>query len=55
MTTLRAVLAIAIGVLALSCDTAQPIDMYFGSDAGADYAPPPADAGPDALDAGALN
>jgi hypothetical protein len=55
MTLLRALLAIAIAVVVVSCDTTAPVDMYFDSSVGADYVPPPADAAPDAVDAAAVN
>jgi hypothetical protein len=55
MTPLRAVLAIAVAVLALSCGSADHFDRNFDSSVGADYVPPPADAAPDAADAGAVN
>jgi hypothetical protein len=33
------------GPLLVGCGAASPVDMYFGTDAGADFVPPPREAG----------
>jgi hypothetical protein len=55
MTIHRAVLAIAVAVLAMTCGSTAATDRNFDSSVGADYVPPPADASADAVDAGAVN
>jgi hypothetical protein len=41
------------GPLLAGCGSASPVDMYFGTDAGADFVPPPRDGGDDGADDGA--
>ncbi|HVT08730.1 MAG TPA: hypothetical protein VHO67_14835 [Polyangia bacterium] len=47
MRSLRLALALLAALLATACDPTQYVDRNFDSSLGADFVPPPADAGTD--------